>query len=90
MWIIRIIFASFWWYMGMLLLFREALVWRSVEQISWFRITFGSSATPRWERFCRDAGLVCAAVGGLLFLTLPFGMGAFGLIIAAPPLLFLL
>lgn len=88
--IIRIVLASFWWYIGMLLLFREAMVWRSVEQIDWFRTAFGSSTTPRWQRFCRDAGLICAVVGGLLFVTLPYGMGALGLLIALPPLILML
>ena len=90
MWILQIIIASFWCYIAMHLLCREALVWRSVGQFAWFRNRFYSSATRRWERFCREAGLVCAVIGGLLLLTLPYGMGAFGLIFALPPMLFLL
>ena len=90
LWIAQIGIAAFWWYIGMLLLFREALVWRGVEHIAWFRQRFGSSATRGWERFCLHSGLICCAVGMLLFLQLPLGMGALGLLIGLPPLLFLL
>ena len=90
MWMIQVCIASFWWYLGIHLLFREALVWASVDQIAWFRRRFGGPSTRQWERFCRAAGLICAVIGFLLFLGLPFGIGAFGLIIALPPLLFLL
>lgn len=90
MWILQIIIASFWWYIALHLLSREALVWRSVKHFTWFRSRFYSSSTRRWERFCREAGLICAVIGGLLFVTLPYGMGAFGLIVALPPMLFLL
>lgn len=90
MWIVQIVVASFWWYLAMHLLYREATVWRTVERFGWFRERFYSNASGRWERFCRDAGIVCAVVAGLLFLTLPYGMGAFGLLVALPPMLFLL
>ena len=90
MWVIQICMASFWWYLGIHLLFREALVWGSVENIAWFRRRFSSSSSRKWGRFCREAGLICLAVGGLLFLSLPYGLGVFGLIVALPPLLFLL
>ena len=90
MWLIQIGIAAFWWYIGILLLFREALVWEAVESVPWFRRSFGCSATRGWERFSRNAGLVCLLAGGLLFLKLPFGMGAFGLLVALPPLIFLL
>ncbi len=90
MWIAQICIAVFWWTIGMHLLFREALVWGSVERIPWFRKRFGSSATRKWERFCREAGLLCVVTGCLLFMKLPFGMGAFGLLLALPPLFFLL
>ena len=90
MWIIQICVASFWLYVGIHLLYREAFVWESVERIPWFRRTFRNSSTRKWERFCRDAGLVCLAAGCLLFINLPFGIGAFGVIIALPPLVFLL
>ncbi|MCY3780145.1 MAG: hypothetical protein OXG78_07550 [Chloroflexi bacterium] len=84
MWIVQICFASFCWYIGIHLLFREAAVWTTVEGIPWFRRAFGSSSTRKWERFCRDAGLICLATGCLLFLKLPFGLGVFGVIVAAP------
>lgn len=90
MWIVQICVASFWWYIGLLLLFRETLVWSSVGQIPWFRKTFGNSSTRKWERFSREAGMVCFAAGCLLFLKLPFGMGVFGVIVAAPPLVIFL
>lgn len=87
MWIVQICVASFWWYIGVHLLFREAKVWATVDQIPWFRRAFESSSTRKWERFCRDAGLICLAVGCLLFLKLPYGLGAFGVIVAMPPLI---
>ena len=90
MWIIQICIASFWWYVGIHLLFREALLWNTVGEIPWFRKVFHSPSTRKWERFCRDGGLVALATGGLLFATLPFGIGVFGLIIALPPMIFLL
>lgn len=82
MWMIQLCIASFWWYLGIHLLFREALVWESVGQIAWFRQRFGGPSTRQWERFCRQAGLICAVISFLLFLGLPFGIGVFGLIIA--------
>ena len=90
MWIIQICIASFWWYIGIHLLFREAAVWATVDQVPWFRKSFGGASTRKWERFCRDAGLICFATGCLLFLKLPYGMGAFGVIVAAPPLILFL
>ncbi len=88
--IIQICIASFWWYIGIQLLFREAVVWATVGHIPWFRKIFHCSSTRKWERFCREAGLLCFATGGLLFISLPFGMGIFGLFVALPPLIFLL
>ncbi len=90
MWMIQICLASFWWYIGILLLFRGASAWEVVREISWFRSAFHSSASRKWERFCRDAGLICFVTSCLLFLNLPYGMAAFGIIIALPPLLFFL
>ena len=90
MWIIQICVASFWWYVGIHLLFREALVWSAVDQIPWFRRSFGCSSTRKWKRFCRDAGLICFATGCLLFLNLPYGLGVLGLLVAAPPLIIFL
>ena len=90
MWIVQIVIAAFWWHIGFLLLFREALVWRGVEDIAWFRQRFGSGHTRGWERFCRHGGVICVVAGCLLFLKLPFGMGALGVFIALPPLIFLL
>ncbi len=90
MWILHICIAAFWWYLGMNLLFREALVWATVDHIAWFRSHFRGPSTRKWERFCRDAGILCVATACLLLLNLPFGMGAFGLIAALPTLLFLL
>ncbi len=90
MWLVQICIASFWWYLGMNLLFREARVWETVDHIPWFRLNFRGPSTRKWERFCRDAGLLCLATGCLLFLNLPFGMGTFGLLLCLPPLLFLL
>ena len=53
--------------------------------------SFADPFTRKWERFCRDGGLIALATGGLLFVTLPLGIGVFGIIYcAAPPLLFLL
>ncbi|MCY3582816.1 MAG: hypothetical protein OXG92_05150 [Chloroflexi bacterium] len=90
MWILQICIASFWWYLGMNLLFREALVWATVDHIAWFRLNFRGPSTRKWERFCRDVGLLCVVTGCLLFLKLPFGMGALCLLITLPTLLFLL
>ena len=90
MWIIQICVASFWWYVGIHLLFRDALVWNTFGEIPWARKAFRGPHTRKWELFCRDAGLLALATGGLLFVTLPFGIGAFGIMIALPPVLFLL
>ena len=90
MWIIQICLASFWLYLGIHLLFREALVWRAFDHIPWFRKVFESASTRKWERFCRDAGLVSFTVGCLLFINLPYGMGVFGILVAVPPLVFFL
>lgn len=90
MWLIQIAVASFWWYVGVHLLFRDTLVWNRFGDIPWVRAAFRSPATRRWERFCRDGGFIALATGALLFITLPFGIGLFGIVIAAPPLLFLL
>ncbi len=90
MWIVQIGLASFWWYVGIHLLFRDALVWNSIGEIPRMRKMFGGPSTRKWELFCRDGGLVALATGGLLFITLPFGIGVFGILVAAPPLLFLL
>ena len=90
MWIIQICVASFWYYIGFHLLFREAQVWATVGQIRWFRRVFQSSTTRRWELFCRDAGLLCLVVGLLLFFTLPYGMGMLGLLGGLLPLLVLI
>ncbi len=90
MWLLQICVASFWFYIGVHLLFREAKVWATVHHIPWFRRVFGCSSCRKWERFCRDAGLVCLLIGCLLFVKLPFGMGAFGLLVALPPIVFLL
>lgn len=90
MWMVQVGVASFWWYLGVHLLFREALVWGSVAHIAWFHRRFSSSSSREWERCRRQAGLTCLATGGLLFLGLPYGLGALGLMIALPPLLFLL
>lgn len=90
MWMVQIGVASFWWYLGVHLLFRDALVWDSVAYITWFHRRFSSSSSREWERCCRQAGPICFATGGLLFLGLPHGLGALGLMIAVPSLLFLL
>ena len=87
MWLLQIGIASFWWYVGMSLLFRETLVWARVDHIAWFRATFHGPSTRKWERFCRDAGLVCLATGCLLFLGLPNGMGVVGVLVALPSLM---
>ncbi len=89
MWIIQICIASFWWYIAVHLLFREAKVWRTVEHIAWFSKNFSNCASLRWERFCRDAGVLALVTGCLLFVKLPFGVGALGIIIALPPIIFL-
>lgn len=90
MWIVQICVASFWWYVGIHLLYREALVWSAVREIPWFRKTFAGPSSRKWERFCRDGGLVALACGALLFVTLPFGIGVFGIMVAASALIFLL
>jgi hypothetical protein len=90
MWIVQICVASFWWYVGIHLLFRDALVWTTVGEIPWFHKVFHGPSSRRWERFCRDGGLVALSTGGLLFITLPYGIGVFGVIIAAPAMIFLL
>lgn len=90
MWIIQIIVASFWLFMSTILLFRENLLWNSVEEIAWFRNTFGDSTSRKWERFCRDTGLVCMATAVMLFVTLPWGIGIFGVLVALPPMIFLM
>ncbi len=90
MWLIQICIASFWWYIGVQLLFREAVAWATIDHIPWFRKTFRSGASRKWERFCREAGLLCFVTGCLLFLDLPFGLGSLGLVLALPPLIFLL
>ena len=90
MWIIQICVASFWWYIGIHLLFRDALVWNTVGEIPRVRAAFGGPATRKWERFCRDGGIIALATGCLLFITLPFGIGVFGIMIAVPPMLFFL
>ena len=89
MWLLQIGIASFWWLIAVHLLFREALAWRAVEDIGWFRRRFKNGASREWERFCRDAGLLCAIAAGLLLLQLPFGLGALGVIMASLPLLLL-
>ena len=90
MWLVQIGVASFWWYIAIHLLYREALVWSTVRQIPWFRKTFPGPSSRKWERFCRDCGTVALATGALLFITLPFGMGVFGILVATPAMLFLL
>lgn len=89
MWLIQIFVGGFWLYMGTALLFREALFWRSVENIDWFRKRYQCSSSAKWERFCRDAGFACFAIGGLLFLTLPQGIGVLGVVLLLPILLML-
>lgn len=86
MWLVQIIIGAFWLFMGTAMLFREAAIWSTVENIDWFRNRFGNSASTQWERFCRDGGLICFAVGCLLFLTLPYGIGVLGVAIFVPPL----
>ena len=90
MWIVQICVASFWWYVGVHLLFRDALVWNAFGDIPWVRRVFPGPSSRKWERFCRDGGLIALATGALLFITLPFGLGLFGVIVASPALLFLL
>ncbi len=90
MWLAQVCLASFWWYLGIGLLFRGALVWRSVGEIPWFRRRFRCSSTRQWERFCRDAGLLSLATGCLLFAQLPYGIGILGPLLALPPMVFLL
>lgn len=81
MWILQIIVGAFWFYISTALLFREHLVWTSVENIDWFKKRYHNSTTRDWERFCRETGWVCLAIGCLLFLTLPFGVGVVGIIL---------
>lgn len=90
MWLLQIIVGSFWLFLGTAFLFREASMWQTVENIEWFRSRYRNSTTREWERFCRDVGIVCFAVGGLLFLTLPYGIGVLGVVIFLPPLAFFL
>ena len=90
MWIIQICVASFWWYVGVHLLFRDAHVWTAVGEIPWVRKIFHGPSTRKWERFCRDGGLIALTAGSLLFITLPYGVGACGVIIALPAMVFLL
>ena len=90
MWLAQIAIAAFWWHIGFMLLFREALVWRGVEDIAWFRRRFGSGHTRDWERSCKHFGWLCIVASSLLLLKLPFGLGALGLFLALPPLLFFL
>jgi len=90
MWIVQICVASFWWYVGIHLLYRETLVWSAVCEIPWFRRVFPSPSSRKWERFCRDGGLVALATGALLFVTLPYGIGVFGMLVATPAMIFLL
>ena len=81
MWLIQIVVGAFWFYISTALLFRGYLVWTSVENIDWFKKRYRNSTTREWERFCSDAGWVSLAVGSLLFLTLPFGIGVFSTMI---------
>ncbi len=90
MWMIQIAVASFWLFIGTTLLFRESMFWNSVESIPWFRNTFGNSTTRKWERFCRDAGLISVSVAAMLFITLPWGIGILGVLVALPPMVFLM
>ncbi len=90
MWLLQICVASFWWYVGIHLLFREALVWTAVADIPWVNKIFPGPSSRKWERFCRDGGLITLATGALLFITLPFGIGVFGVIVAGLAMLFLL
>ena len=90
MWVIQIGLASFWWYLGIHLLFRDTLVWNTFGEIPWARQVFGGPSTRKWERFSRDGGLIALVTAGLLFVTLPMGIGVLGIILAVPPLLFLL
>ena len=90
MWLIQIVVGSFWLFIGTAFLFREAAMWQSFENIEWFRKHYGSSATRKWERFCRDVGLICLATGALLFLTLPFGIGVLGVVFFLSPLVIFL
>lgn len=86
MWLIQIAIGSFWLFIGTAFLFRESVMWETVEDIEWFRKHYGNSTSRKWERFCRDMGLICFAVGSLLFCTLPFGVGVLGVVIFLPPL----
>lgn len=81
MWIIQVAVGAFWLYIGTALLFREAAMWDTVENIDWFKKNYGNSYTKKWERFCRYVGLVCLATACLLFLTLPYGIGVLGVMV---------
>ena len=87
MWMIQIIIGAFWFYASTALLFREHLVWESVENINWFKNRYHNSTSRSWEQFCRDTGLISLAIACLLFITLPFGMGIVGVIIFVSTLL---
>lgn len=87
MWIIQICVGSFWLFIGTVLLFRESMFWASVENIDWFRNRFGSPSSHKWERFCRDAGIISFTTGCLLFLSLPYGVGVLGIVLFVPPLI---
>lgn len=90
MWILQIMIGSFWLFMGTAFLFREAAMWKTVEDIEWFQRRFTNSTTHQWERFCKEVGLLSFATGCLLFLTLPYGIGVLGVILFLPPLAFFL
>lgn len=90
MWLIQICIASFWLYMGTIFLFRQSMFWTSVQNIEWFRNQFGDSTTRKWEKFCRDIGILSMAAACLLFITLPYGVGVLGVIVGFLPFAFLL
>lgn len=75
MWLIQIVVGAVWIYASTALLFQEHHVWACVEHIDWFKNRYHNSTTRKWERFCSDAGWTSLAVGSMLLLTLPFGMG---------------
>jgi len=81
MWLIQIVVGAVWFYASTALLFREHLVWTSVENIDWFKKRYHNSTTREWEWFCRDAGWISLIIGCMLFLTLPYGVGAIGSVI---------
>lgn len=87
MWLLQIIVASFWLYMGTCLLYREAMFWNSVKNIAWFRDYFGGSTSRRWERFAHDSGILCIVVSFMLFMTLPYGVGVLGAMVAYPAMI---